>query len=49
MPLLVHVLELAPVDGSDPSPTHETIENELALHDRRLAELNRILVLSKAI
>jgi GTP-binding protein len=46
--LLVHVLELAPVDGSDPVASHETIENELALHDRRLAELNRILVLSKA-
>lgn len=46
--LLVHVLELAPLDGSDPSTNHETIESELASYAQRLAELPRILVLSKA-
>jgi GTPase len=46
--LLVHVLELAPLDGSDPVANHATIEHELALHDPRLAELPRILALSKA-
>lgn len=46
--LLVHVLELAPLDNSDPVDNFATIERELALHDPRLAELPRILALSKA-
>ncbi|MBW3652342.1 MAG: GTPase ObgE [Actinobacteria bacterium] len=46
--LLVHVLDLAPVDGSDPVANHATIEAELRAHDRRLAELPRLLALSKA-
>jgi GTP-binding protein len=46
--LLVHVLDLAPLDGSDPRANHEVIEHELAEHDARLAELPRILALSKA-
>ena len=46
--LLVHVLELAPVDQSDPIENHRVIEAELAKHDQRLAQLPRILALSKA-
>ncbi|MCU0314309.1 MAG: GTPase ObgE [Solirubrobacteraceae bacterium] len=46
--LLVHVLDLAPVDGSDPVENHAVIERELRLHAERLARLPRILVLSKA-
>ncbi|MBO0769320.1 MAG: GTPase ObgE [Solirubrobacterales bacterium] len=46
--LLVHVLDLAPLDGSDPVENHATVEQELALHDERLAALPRILALSKA-
>jgi GTP-binding protein len=46
--LLVHVLDLAPLDGSDPETNFATIERELALHDPRLAELPRVLALSKA-
>jgi GTP-binding protein len=46
--LLVHVLDLAPVDGSDPQRNHATIEAELAHHDPRLARLPRVLALSKA-
>ncbi|MEI2703525.1 MAG: GTPase ObgE [Baekduia sp.] len=46
--LLVHVLDLAPVDGSDPVDNHRTIEHELAAYDPRLATLPRILVLSKS-
>ena len=46
--LLVHVLDLAPLDGSDPQANHAVIERELAEHDPRLAELPRILALSKA-
>jgi GTP-binding protein len=46
--LLVHVLDLAPLDGSDPFDNYTTIEAELAAHDPRLAALPRILALSKA-
>jgi GTP-binding protein len=45
--VLVHVLELAPLDGSDPTENHALVERELELHDRRLASLPRVLVLSK--
>ena len=46
--LLVHVLDLAPLDGSDPEQNFATIEAELAAYDDRLASLPRILALSKA-
>jgi GTP-binding protein len=46
--LLVHVLDLAPLDGSDPVDNFEVIERELAEHDRRLAALPRLLALSKS-
>jgi len=46
--LLVHVLDLAPLDGSDPEQNHAVIERELAAHDPRLAALPRVLALSKA-
>lgn len=46
--LLVHVLDLAPVDGSDPVANHAVIERELELHNPRLAVLPRVLALSKA-
>jgi GTPase len=46
--LLVHVLDLRPLDGSDPVANHATVEQELALHDPRLAGLPRVLALSKA-
>jgi GTPase len=46
--LLVHVLDLAPLDGSDPQDNYATVENELELHNPRLAVLPRILALSKA-
>ena len=46
--LLVHVLDLAPLDGSDPDANHAVIERELAEHDPRLAALPRVLALSKA-
>ncbi|HEV2769089.1 MAG TPA: GTPase ObgE [Solirubrobacteraceae bacterium] len=46
--LLVHVLDLAPADGSDPTRNHATVEAELAAHDRRLAALPRLLALSKS-
>src|SRR3954471_65652 len=46
--LLVHVLDLAPLDGSDPEENFATIEAELGGYDARLAALPRVLALSKA-
>jgi GTP-binding protein len=46
--LLVHVLDLNPLDGSDPVANHVTVERELERHDPRLARLPRVLALSKA-
>jgi GTP-binding protein len=46
--LLVHVLDLAPVDGSDSEHNYAVIEQELAEYDERLADVPRVLVLSKA-
>ena len=46
--LLVHVLDLAPLDGSDPAANHATVEAELEGYGHGLAELPRILCLSKA-
>src|SRR3954471_16727493 len=46
--LLVHVLDLAPLDGSDPVANWETIEAEIAGHGAGLEGLPRILALSKA-
>jgi GTPase len=46
--LLVHVLDLAPLDGSAPEDNHALIEREPAGYDERLAGLPRILALSKA-
>jgi GTP-binding protein len=46
--LLVHVLDLAPLDGSDPLENYDVIERELSAYHPRLAELPRVLVLSKA-
>src|ERR671938_299802 len=46
--LLVHVLELTPLDGSDPVRNHATVEEELREHGHGLAGLPRVLCLSKA-
>jgi GTP-binding protein len=46
--LLVHVLDLAPLDGSDPAVNHATVEEELRGYGHGLAGLPRILCLSKA-
>ena len=45
--LLVHVLDLRPLDGSDPVANHALVERELELYDPRLAALPRVLALSK--
>src|SRR5439155_18167961 len=37
-----------PLDGSDPVENHAMVEREIERHDPRLAELPRVLALSKA-
>jgi len=46
--LLVHVLDLSPLDGSEPQFNYDTVECELERHDPALAALPRVLALSKA-
>jgi GTPase len=46
--VLVHVLDLAPLDGSDPVANHAAVEAELREHGQGLKDLPRILCLSKA-
>ena len=46
--VLVHVLDLAPLDGSDPVENHAAVENELTEHGQGLELLPRLLCLSKA-
>jgi GTP-binding protein len=46
--LLIHVLDVAPLDGSDPVANHRTVEAELREHGHGLVELPRMLCLAKA-
>jgi GTP-binding protein len=46
--LLVHVLDLQPLDGSDPVDNYRTVEEEIARHGAGLGRLPRVLALSKA-
>jgi GTPase len=46
--LLVHVLDVAPVDGSDPERNFELVEEEIRRYQPRMASLPRLLALSKA-
>jgi GTP-binding protein len=45
--LLVHVLDIQPLDGSDPVDNYATVEAELREHGHGLAQLPRLLCLSK--
>ena len=46
--LLVHVLDLAPLDGSDPVENHAVVEGELTGYAAGLDALPRMICLSKA-
>jgi GTPase len=46
--LLVHVLDLNPLDDSDPERNYETVEAELQEHGHGLAGLPRLMALSKS-
>jgi GTP-binding protein len=45
--ILVHVVEPAPMDGTDPLTNYRTIREELARYDPTLGERPEILVVSK--
>lgn len=45
--LLVHLVEAAPIDGSDPLDNYETIRDELFRHSPALAERPELLVVTK--
>jgi GTPase len=46
--LLVHVVDLAPIDGTSPQETFESVRAELAAHGGGLGERPYLLVLSKS-
>ena len=46
--VLVHLVDIAPPDGSDPHDNYALIERELEAHSPELAALPRIVVLNKA-
>ena len=45
--ILVHVVEPAPMDGTDPLTNYRTIREELVRYDSTLGERPEILVVSK--
>ncbi len=45
--VLVHVLDAAPLDGSDPAANYQTVRKELAAYSTLLAEKPEIIALSK--
>jgi GTP-binding protein len=46
--LLVHLIDVAPVDGSDPVASYREVRIELERHSTELAEKPELIVLSKA-
>jgi GTP-binding protein len=45
--VLVHVLDIAPLDGSDPASNYEVVRNELQEYSMELAEKPEVIVLNK--
>lgn len=45
--LLIHLLDVAPLDGSDPAANYQIIRRELANYSSDLAEKDEIIVLNK--
>lgn len=45
--LLVHVVDVAPIDGSDPRENYELVEGELGDYDERFRALPRVVALNK--
>jgi GTP-binding protein len=45
--LIVHILDIMPVDGSDPADNYHAIRNELAQHSEVLAQKPEVIVVNK--
>jgi GTP-binding protein len=45
--ILVHILDIMPMDGSDPVENYRTIRNELAQHSETLAQKGEVIVCNK--
>ncbi len=45
--IIVHLLDLMPIDGSDPAKNYKTIRKELSSHSEVLAEKTEIIVANK--
>ena len=45
--VLIHVVDVASVDGRDPVEDFENINRELSLYDTRLAELPQVIAANK--
>jgi len=45
--ILVHILDIMPVDGSDPAENYKTIRNELKLYSKALAKKQEVIVANK--
>jgi GTP-binding protein len=45
--LLVHILDIMPIDGSDPTDNYKTIRKELEKHSKALATKKEIIVANK--
>jgi len=45
--IIVHILDLAPTDGSDPAQNYKTIRKELAAYSKVLAEKTEVIVANK--
>jgi len=45
--ILVHILDIKPIDGSDPAENYHTIRGELKQYSRKLAEKQEIIVANK--
>jgi len=45
--IIVHILDLMPVDGSDPAENYHRIRQELALYSKALAEKDEVIVANK--
>ena len=45
--LIVHILDIMPVDGSDPADNYHAIRNELARHSEVLAQKPEVIVANK--
>jgi GTPase len=45
--IIVHILDLLPVDGSDPAKNYKTIRKELSQHSEALADKQEVIVANK--